>query len=72
MQVSMIKEVCMYPAKYKAEVYDSINGTMEDVEGVTIAESFTDAMRKIEDYYGNDLNEVTITLLEAAEIYEFE
>ena len=62
----------MYPAKYKAEVYDSINGTMENVEGVTMAENFTDAMEKIESYYGNDLNEVTIILLEAANVYEFD
>ena len=62
----------MYPAKYKAEFYDSINGIMKNVEGVTMAENFTDAMEKIESYYGDELNEVTIILLEEANVYEFD
>lgn len=62
----------MYPAKYKAEFYNSINGIMEKVEGVTMAENFTDAMEKIESYYGDELNEVTIILLEEANVYEFD
>lgn len=60
----------MYPAEYKVEVYNSIKGELEYIEGVTIAESFSDAMQKIENYYGDELNKVTITLLEEAEVYE--
>ncbi len=60
-----------YPAEYEVEFYNEIEGKMEYIKGVTMAESFTDAMQKIENYYGDELNKVTITLLEEAEVYEF-
>lgn len=61
----------MYPAEYEVEFYNEIEGEMEYIKGVTMAESFSDAMQKIENYYGDELNKVTITLLEEAEVYEF-
>lgn len=61
----------MYPAEYEVEFYNEIEGEMEYIKGVTMAESFSDAMQKIENYYGDELNKVTITLLEQAEVYEF-
>lgn len=60
----------MYPAEYEVEFYNEIEGEMEYIKGVTMAESFSDAMQKIENYYGDELNKVTITLLEEAEVYE--
>lgn len=62
----------IYPAEYEVEVYDSIKGEMETCHGITMAESFADAMDKIESYYGGDLDKVTILLLEEATVYEFE
>ena len=49
-----------------------IEGKIENRHGITFAESFADAMEKIEHYYGNELNTVAVTLLEECSIYEFE
>lgn len=62
----------MFPAEYEVEVYNDDEGIMETCHGITMAESFADAMNKIESYYGEDLNKVTILLLEEATVYDFE
>ena len=60
----------MFPVEYEAEVFNSLDGKMENIHGITFADSFTEAMDKIEDYYGEELNKVTIVLLEEATVYE--
>lgn len=62
----------IYPAEYEVEIYNEFKGEMEICHGITIAESYADAMDKIENYYGEELNKVTILLLEEATVYEFE
>lgn len=62
----------MYPVEYEVEVYNMVKEAMEIRHGVTMAENFADAMEKIEDYYGNDINKVTMILLEEATVYDFE
>lgn len=62
----------MYPAEYEARFWDEIDGKMVTVHGVTMAESFTDAMEKVEEHYGDELDFVSIILLEEASVYEFE
>lgn len=62
----------MYPAEYEARYWNDVDGEMCTVHGVTMAESFTDAMEKIEGHYGDELDFISIILLEEASIYEFE
>lgn len=60
----------MYPIEYKAEVY--YDGKSEIVHGITFAESFTEGMKKVEDYYGDELNTITLYILEEDSCYEIE
>jgi len=62
----------MYPVEYEADVYNDMNGNMETLHGVTFADSYAEAMNKIENFYGDNLDKVTITLLEENSVYEFE
>ena len=62
----------IYPAEYEVEVWNSDEKKIETVHGVTFGDTFTEAMEKIEGYYGEDLCSVTIFLLEESEVYEFE
>lgn len=68
----MTKEVGMFPVEYEVEVYNDMNGNMETLHGITFADSYTEAMDKIENFYGDDINMITITLLEENTVYEFE
>ena len=43
---------------------DTTNGTATEHIGITHITTFTDAMALIEDYYGNDIVSVKITILE--------
>lgn len=43
---------------------DTTNGTATEHIGITHITTFTDAMALVEDYYGNDLVSVKITILE--------
>ena len=43
---------------------DTTNGTATEHIGITHITTFTDAMALIEDYYGNDLVSIKITIVE--------
>lgn len=43
---------------------DTTNGTATEHIGITHVTTFTDAMALVEDYYGNDLVSVKITIVE--------
>lgn len=60
----------MFPAKYSALIWNDINKTSERVTGITFGENYTDAMKNIEAYYGEDLIKVTLELEEEATVYE--
>lgn len=62
----------MYPAEYEVRYWNDVDEKMCTVHGVTMTESFTEAMQNIEDYYGDELDFVSIILLEEASVYEFE
>lgn len=62
----------MFPVEYEVEVYNDMNGNMETLHGITFADSYAEAMDKIENFHGDDINMVTITLLEKSTVYEFE
>lgn len=48
----------MYTALYHVEFYDEINAIINEECGLIYADNFTEAMRRIEDYYGKDLEAV--------------
>ena len=60
-----------YPVLYTAEIWDIITHEMKTVKGITFADTFTTAMERIEDYYGEVLNSVTIELQEESTVWEF-
>lgn len=60
----------MYPALYTAEIWDDIDHKMRTVKGITFANNFTEAAERIEDYYGLELNSVTIELQEEQTVWE--
>lgn len=61
----------MYPALYTVEFWDDITHEMKTVKGITFADNFTEAVERIEDYYGLTLNSVTIELQEEKTVWEF-
>lgn len=61
----------MYPVLYTAEIWNEIDHEMETVKGITFADSFTEAAERIEGYYGETLNSVTIELQEEQSVWEF-
>lgn len=60
----------MFPAKYSALIWNSINNKSERVTGITFGENYADAMKNIEAYYGDDIVRVTLELEEEATVYE--
>ena len=62
----------IFPALYTAEVYDSVHGRMEKIKGITFAEDFSEAMKNIEGYYGEELNSIFLELQEEQSIWELE
>lgn len=60
----------MYPVLYTAEIWDDIDHKMRTVKGITFANNFTEAAERIEDYYGLELNSVTIELQEEQTVWE--
>lgn len=60
----------MYPVLYTAEIWDDIIHEMRTVKGITFANNFTEAAERIEDYYGLELNSVTIELQEEQTVWE--
>ena len=60
------------PYKYKATIYDGINGSRPEVFGVTFADTYYEAMKNIEAYYGEDIITVSLYALEEATVYEFD
>ena len=62
----------LFPIEYEALVWNCIDSTEETVYGITIAESFTDGMEKIEGYYGEELIQVTLYMCEESSVYELD
>lgn len=58
--------------EYSCEYWDEMDKKLTIAVGVVYAEKYSEAIRKIEDYYGKEnINSVTVTGLEPSEIYEF-
>ena len=63
----------MYPVLYKAHVVNPLdNYKINIVYGVTLADSFKDAMEKIESYYGDEIVQISLFMEDESSVYEFE
>ena len=62
----------MYPFLYTVEYYDEINYKLETIQGITFADNFTEAAERIENYYGEMLESVTINIQEESTVWEFD
>ena len=54
----------MYPTYFKVETFNIATEKLEIEEGLIYSDNFVSAMKKIEDYYGDDLNKVEIKLFQ--------
>ena len=62
----------MYPFEAIIEYWDEYVGEMRTAHGVTIAPGFAEAMASFDNYYGKDLNKITLAALEDNEVYILE
>lgn len=64
----------LFPVEYEIKVYDEIEGKEETLHGVTFSDSFHGAMENIEEYFGDELIEVTLFMNEDVPVplYVFE
>lgn len=60
----------MYPVEYSAMVYDEMEYNTEQVYGITFANSYAEAMEKIEKYYGNTIIDIRLFMQEENSVYE--
>lgn len=60
----------MYPVEYSAKVYDDIEYKVNQVYGITFADSYAEAMEKIEKYYGDTIIDIRLFMQEENSIYE--
>lgn len=61
----------IYPFIYWINVYNEIDECLEKVSGCTFAENFSNAMKNIENYYGDTINDIKLECLEEGKIIEF-
>lgn len=61
----------MYTALYHVEFYDKISAIIDEECGLVYANNFTEAMKQIEDYYGEDLEAVKSIKLYDTSIFTF-
>lgn len=61
----------LYPVLYKVYSWDEMDHSAHYCYGVTLAESYADAIMKIEEYYGDTIIEVSLFMSEEATVYEF-
>lgn len=60
----------MYPVEYSAMVYDEMQYNTEQVYGITFADSYAEAMEKIEKYYGDTIIDIRLFMQEENSVYE--
>ena len=63
----------MFPVEYVVTLYNTVSKPpqIETMKGITIAENYTQAMSNIEDYYGDEIVDVKLYMLEESNVYEF-
>lgn len=60
----------MYPVEYKVRFWDEYEDKEYEAYGITIAESYAEAMSYIEDYYGKTIIEIKLFMQEEKTVYE--
>lgn len=60
----------MYPVEYSAIIYDDTNYNTEQVYGITFANSYVEAMKNIEEYYGESIVDIRLFMNEESSVYE--
>lgn len=61
-----------YPATYTVHVVDPLTYKLKEIKGITFGDDFTEVMKNIEAYYGEELDDVFIELQEEAPVWELE
>lgn len=59
-----------YPVSYKATIWEEDVHGERTICGITFADSFADAAKKIESYYSESLIRLSIFLMEECEVIE--
>ena len=58
--------------EYRAKVWNDIDKEEEICHGIVYAENFTEVGKKIDEYYGEELIEISISPTAENQCYEFE
>ena len=58
--------------EYQLKIWDEIDSKEEIRSGVVAADTITEAMKEIEDYYGDEIMEVQILKAIADGVFEFQ
>lgn len=58
--------------EYQLKIWDDIDEKEEIRSGVVAADTFTEAMKEIEDYYGNEIMEVQMLKAITDGVFEFQ
>ena len=59
------------PFEYEVTVWYSGDRKAEKRQGVTFADSYSEAVENVEDFYGEDMIDVKLFALEENKVYEF-
>lgn len=60
----------IYPFIYSCRIWNDIDEVEEMQQGCTFAESWAEAMKNVEAYYGDELINCELTMLEDASVLE--
>lgn len=58
--------------EYQLKIWDDVDDKEEIRSGVVAADTFTEAMKEIEDYYGNEIMEVQMLKAITDGVFEFQ
>lgn len=61
----------MYPFIFWGSYYNEIDSSVEKMSGCTFADTYAEAMSNIEEYYGDDLNDIHLEPLEENNVLVF-
>lgn len=61
----------MYPFVFWGSIFDDVDNEERKFSGCTFADSYTEAMGNIEDYYGKELMSLRLESLEESNVLEF-
>lgn len=62
----------MCPVEYTMTFIEPGELEIKHLHGITFADTYAEAMEKIEDYYGEGIVDIKIMMLEECSVYDFE